>query len=64
MFIYLFFNSSLSNIHEIELGEVESYKYLGHYVSYNFSSAIDVNFRLNIFYSKSDSVFRNLVEFL
>ena len=32
---------------------------LGHYVSYNFSDAVDVNFRLSTFYSKFNSVFRN-----
>ena len=53
----MFFNSSSPNINEIKLGEdtlavVESYRYLGHHVSYNFSDAIDVNFRLNTFYGK------------
>ena len=60
----MFFNSSSPNINEIKLGEdtlsvVESYKYLGHHVSYNFSDATDVNFRLNTFCGKFNSVFRN-----
>ena len=62
--VCMFFNSSPSNINEVKLGEdtlsvVENCRYLGHYVSYNFSDAVDVNFRLSTFYSKFNSVFRN-----
>ena len=49
---------------EIRLGEdifevVENYKYLGHIINNRLSDITDIKQRLNNFYAKFNSVFRN-----
>ena len=55
-------NENRSNIIKLgndELELVKSYKYLGHFVEYDLSDVSDISFRLNKFYSCTNSILRN-----